>query len=272
LLRQVSAEGVWVSAHPDVILKMATKEVLVRTREMSWGTDTHLYRTSDELREQLLPRLAATGPRVLKQHRGMGGAGVWKVELVDAGLGPALDDETRIRVQHAERDSLVEELSFAAFADRCERYFLGSGRMIDQPFQDRLAEGMFRVYLTHEKVVGFAQQYPRGLLPPLSGGGEPSASAPTRFEGANAPGYQALRERMESEWVPELQRLLRIETPSLPVIWDADFLYGPRDETGNDSYVLCEINASSTFAFPDQAVEVVAKAAFDRVCEHRSKK
>jgi hypothetical protein len=46
LLREVAARGVWVSAHPDVILKMGTKEVLHRTRTMSWGCDTVLYRTS----------------------------------------------------------------------------------------------------------------------------------------------------------------------------------------------------------------------------------
>ena len=28
LLRDVAAQGIWVSAHPDVILKMGTKEVL----------------------------------------------------------------------------------------------------------------------------------------------------------------------------------------------------------------------------------------------------
>ena len=32
LLREVAERGVWVSAHPDVILKMGTKEVLHRTR------------------------------------------------------------------------------------------------------------------------------------------------------------------------------------------------------------------------------------------------
>src|SRR5262245_32548344 len=40
VLREVSARGVWVSAHPDVILKMGTKEVLHRTRTMGWGCDT----------------------------------------------------------------------------------------------------------------------------------------------------------------------------------------------------------------------------------------
>jgi len=37
LLREVAARGVWVSAHPDVILKMGVKEVLYRTRELGWG-------------------------------------------------------------------------------------------------------------------------------------------------------------------------------------------------------------------------------------------
>src|SRR5216684_2216887 len=53
MLREVAAKGVWVSAHPEVILKMGTKEVLFRTRRLGWGTDTHLYRTLDDLREQL---------------------------------------------------------------------------------------------------------------------------------------------------------------------------------------------------------------------------
>src|ERR1700740_3137514 len=58
LLREVAARGVWVSAHPDVILKMGTKEVLHRTRTMSWGCDTALYRTVEAMRAELPSRLA----------------------------------------------------------------------------------------------------------------------------------------------------------------------------------------------------------------------
>ncbi|MEA2978822.1 MAG: hypothetical protein QOF09_645, partial [Alphaproteobacteria bacterium] len=50
LLREVAARGVWVSADPDVILKMGTKEVLYRTRTMSWGSDTALYCTAEAMR------------------------------------------------------------------------------------------------------------------------------------------------------------------------------------------------------------------------------
>ncbi|HEX3416113.1 MAG TPA: hypothetical protein VHT21_06865, partial [Stellaceae bacterium] len=53
---------------------------------------------------------------------------------------------------------------------------------------------------------------------------------------------QALRIKMETEWVPQMMEVLDIERASLPIIWDADFLYGPRTASGEDSYVLCEIN------------------------------
>jgi hypothetical protein len=70
---------------------------------------------------------------------------------------------------------------------------------------------------------------------------------------------------------PELQKILDIDTYSLPVIWDADFLYGPKTTSGDDAFVLCEINASSTFAFPEFAMPKVAKAAIRRVKENRKR-
>ena len=51
MLRDVASRGPWVSAHPDVILKMGVKEVLHRTKHLGWGTDTHLYRTAAEFDE-----------------------------------------------------------------------------------------------------------------------------------------------------------------------------------------------------------------------------
>src|SRR3546814_6950653 len=51
--------------------------------------------------------------------------------------------------------------------------------------------------------------------------------------------FQALREKMENEWLGELCRLVGLDRAQLPVIWDADFLYGPKDPEGADSYVLC---------------------------------
>ena len=62
-----------------------------------------------------------------------------------------------------------------------------------------------------------------------------------------------------------MMEVLRIDAPSLPIIWDADFLYGPRTASGEDSYVLCEINVSSVFAIPDQAPAAIARIALGRL-------
>ena len=64
---------------------------------------------------------------------------------------------------------------------------------------------------------------------------------------------------MENEWLGELCRLVNLDRAQLPVIWDADFLYGPKDPAGADSYVLCEINVSSVFPFPDDALAPLAE-------------
>src|SRR5262249_52895465 len=87
MLRDVASHGPWVSAHHDIIMKMGVKEVLHRTRQLGWGTDTHLYPTAAALRAEFPSRLGS-GPRVLKRNRGNGGQGVWKVELA-SGNGDA---------------------------------------------------------------------------------------------------------------------------------------------------------------------------------------
>ena len=81
MLRDVAASGVYVSTHPEVILKLGTKEVLVQTRHMGWGViDTQQHMTIDQLRQTMSSQIAEGKARVLKQYRGNGGNGVWKVE------------------------------------------------------------------------------------------------------------------------------------------------------------------------------------------------
>src|SRR3974390_2873912 len=63
LLRDLASRGPWVSAHPDVILKMGVKEVLYRTKHLGWGADTHLYRTGAEFGTAFPVRLQSSGPR-----------------------------------------------------------------------------------------------------------------------------------------------------------------------------------------------------------------
>lgn len=258
LLRDVAASGTWVSAHPDTILKMGTKEVLYRTRHLGWGTDTRIYRTPAELRREFPPLLAAAGPRVLKRSRGNGGQGVWKVER---------SGEAAVRVLHAQRGSMPEHLPLGEFLARCDPYFADAGCIVDQPFQPRLPDGMIRCYVGADRVVGFGHQLIKALIPPPPEGPDAPAAqpGPRIMHDADAPAFQRLRCLMEAEWVPQMMAALDLDRRSLPIIWDADFLYGPRTPAGEDSYVLCEINVSSVFAVPDAAPAAIARLTLERL-------
>jgi hypothetical protein len=263
LLRDVASRGPWVSAHPDVILKMGVKEVLYRTKHLGWGSDTHLYRTCAEFDAAFPLRLQSSGPRVIKQNRGNGGQGVWKVEQIPTRSGA----EHTVRVLHAQRGSIPQELPLVEFMARCEPYFGWGGCIIDQPFQPRLPDGMIRCYMATDKVAGFGHQLIRALIPPPSEGPDSPAAqpGPRIMHGPDAESFQALRAHMETEWTPQMIDVLGIDRQSLPIIWDADFLYGPRTASGEDSYVLCEINVSSCFALPDQAPAAIARSVLKRL-------
>ena len=120
LLRDVAAQGVWVSAHPDVILKMGTKEVRYRSRSMGWGSDTALYQTpaasAPSCRRGSPPARA-----VIKRNRGNGGQGVWKLDQ--------LPGSSLIRVLDAIKDT-PEELTLGDFLRRCAEYF-ENGSVVD---------------------------------------------------------------------------------------------------------------------------------------------
>jgi hypothetical protein len=263
MLCDAAARGPWVSAHPDVILKMGVKEVLYRTKHLGWGTDTHLYQSMAEFLATFPQRLRKHRQLVVKQNRGNGGQGVWKVELIDG----TPNEAGRVGVLNAQRGSIPQQLPFEDFAARCQPYFASAGCIIDQPFQPRLPEGMIRCYMGVDKVVGFGHQLIKALIaPPPEGPDSPSAQpGPRIMHGADAPPFQALRKKMEDEWTPQLMATLGIDAASLPIIWDADFLYGSRTASGEDSYVLCEINVSSVFAIPDQAPAAIAHLTLERL-------
>lgn len=255
ILRQVAEAGVLVSTHPEVIGKMGVKAVLHRTRSLSWGTDTHFHEAANAFRSDFPGRLAS-GPRVLKQNRGNGGIGVWKVERADADT---------VRVQEARGGAVETTVPLHDFmAERLAEFESGGG-LVDQPFQARLLEGMVRCYMSGGLVVGFGHQMVRALAPAEAG-----PAGPRLYSGPEDARFQDLRISMERDWTPGLMRLLDIDAEALPVIWDADFLLGPKFSDGADSYVLCEINVSSVFPIPEQAPDALAATVVERLAvRHR---
>ena len=169
--------------------------------------------------------------------------------------------------RHAKRGCFEEKLLLSEFLARCEPYFSGDGRMIDQAYQSRLPEGTVRCYLVHDKVGGFGLEAINALYPAPAGAPAQAAPQPTPrlYHPPTLPQFQALKRQLEEGWVPALQALLDIKAEQLPVLWDCDFLLGPKNKAGDDTYVLCEINVSSVSPFPDSAVPMVAQAALARM-------
>jgi len=275
LLREAAAAGVWVSSHPDLIGTLGTKEVLARTQAVGWCGDTSVYRSLAELRQGLAARLASGQRRVLKPNRGNGGIGVRRVELDEAPVpgAPALPPDALIRVQAAARGSVQETMTLSHFFDVCVEYFDGTYAapelVVDQPYQERLADGMVRCYLVQDRVAGFGHQMVTALLPPPPGQTAPPAPPPRLYYGPDKPEFQSLKARLETEWLPAMLEVLRLDARDLPAIWDADFLYGPRTPSGEDTWVLCETNISAVLPFPDAALAPLAACVRAILTERR---
>jgi hypothetical protein len=234
LLREAAANGVWVSAHPDVIAWMATKQVLVSTQQLGWGSDAKCYERAEAFAAQFLAGLAG-GARVLKPLTGNDGRGVVKVSG-----GPSLFSlqETSGEVR--------ANLSWAALNARVAEMLAASPAIIDQECHDAAA-GMVRCYMSFDRVIGFAEQAPKSRQ-------DAFAMNPAKaMHGSDHPRFGELRDCMDKDWTPGLKRLLGLETPRLPALWDADFLHRRQRSDRGSRYALCEINASCVSPFPDNA-------------------
>jgi hypothetical protein len=260
MLRRVAEAGTIVSAHPDTILKLGTKDVLFDTRDLPFGSDVRRIENLQQLEAELPERLRS-GPRVLKQYRGHSGIGVWRVERADDPSRRGL-----LRVRHAQRGSDEELLDLKALLERLAPYFdqANGGHMIDQPWQARIVEGMVRAYLVEDRVAGFGHQAIIALHPGAGGQLAPQPG-PRLYHGPDMPQFQDLRERLESEWVEMLRERIAVPRDGLPFLWDCDFLHGDRAAGAAERYVLCEINVSSVSPFPPSAIAPIVSAVQSRL-------
>ena len=251
MLRDAAARGVFVSAHPDTILKMGTKDVLLSVHDLPFGSDVHRVEGLAQMQFDLPGRLAR-GARVLKQHRGHSGIGIWRIEQRGSGS---------FALRHAQRGSEEEVVDFATVLQRLAPYFERGGTMVDQAWQPRMTEGMTRAYLVRDRVAGFGHQAVNALYPAVDGRTAP-APGPRLYSDADDLRFQELRRHLEDGWVDLLCERVGVKVDALPLLWDADFFLGQRDDTGCERYVLCEVNVSSVAPFPESASAPLVLAAW----------
>jgi len=126
---------------------------------------------------------------------------------------------------------------------------------------------MIRCYLVGDRVMGFGEQLVNALYPAPPGARPEEAPrpGPRLYYPPTRDDLQGLKVRLESTWLPELCASESLDVDDLPVIWDVDFLHGPGTDEDEADFVLCEINVSSVFPFPDQALQPLAGEVLRRL-------
>jgi hypothetical protein len=130
---------------------------------------------------------------------------------------------------------------------------------------------MVRCYLVRDRVAGFGEQLVNALYPAAPGAAahEAPQPGPRLYYPPTRPDFQRLKNRLEREWLDQLCSIVGVEKVQLPILWDADFMYGEKDANGADTYVLCEINVSSVYPFPDDALGPLAAATLVQIARGR---
>lgn len=259
LLTGLAAKGKFVSTHPEVILKMGTKAVLYETRDMDWGGNTKCYHSFDEFKEHFIQSLSLSGIRVLKQYRGNGGNGVFKIMY-----NP---DERKITVIHAAEGNKETQFSADDFFKEFERFFSGNGLLIDQAWNNNIENGMVRCYLAGTRVSGFGYQEINALYHSKNNPGTGYIPAGKRYYFTENCGlFIDLKEVLENKWVQELQEKLLIKNEMMPVIWDADFFINKANSrNAAGKYTLCEINVSCVSPFPPSSIKFIVEEVEKRI-------
>jgi hypothetical protein len=254
VLLSIAQKGVFVSTHPEVILKIGTKEVLYSTRNMDWGGDIELYSDYEDFEKRFISSLDSSSVRILKQYRGESGRGIFKVRLKD------FENKT-VSVVHAVSANEEQLFSKDEFHQEFKKYFENGGLLVNQQWAKGITNGMVRCYLTGTKISGFGYQESVALCPQSD---EPDAEIrPTsrRFYFSEDCGlFQDLQKIMEEKWVPQLQQIHAISDESMPLLWDVDFFINDvNTKHTEEKYTLCEINVSSVSPFPPSCVSYITK-------------
>ena len=247
LLAYLANSGVFISSLPETIQKIGTKRVLFDTRQLEFGSDVRMYSTLDQFQNEFPAAIADGRSRVLKQFRGNGGDGVFKVKLLASG---------KLSLLHAKRGSTEQTLALDEFFDEFRPYFAQDRPLLDQEWNDNIANGMVRCYLSGKQVAGFGYQEINALYPQDG----PVVPGKRFYFTEKCALFEDLRQRMEDRWIDELLEVTGLAPERLPVIWDADFFINSLVPNSAGRYTLCEINVSSVSPFPESAIRFIVSA------------
>lgn len=244
----------FVSAHPDTILKMGTKEILYTLKDTELGGDINLYDSFEDFKQRFFDQ---RGIRILKQYRGNGGNGVFKVDASNR-------KNNKITITRATKGDEEIQVSAEEFYSTFQTYFNSGNRLIDQPWNPSIINGMVRCYLSGASVSGFGYQEVNALYPVINGVYKKPGQR--FYYSEDCALFRDLRSIMENKWVPQILEVTGIKNEMLPVIWDADFFINKiNTDRTHEKYSLCEINTSSVSPFPESSIPYIVDEVEKRI-------
>jgi hypothetical protein len=264
LMREMAdVRGISLMQHPDVMIKMGTKNSLVKVRNLACGLpDTYSYFDVASFKENF-PKTIKTGIRVLKQNRGSQGEGIWVCQIKEGQEGE-VTGATVLCLQEAV-DNHKEERTIDDFMNFCEKYIVGEdGLLVDMRFLPRIVEGEVRVNMIYDKPVEIVKKTP------VSGGISATLASGARYVShqPDDPEFAHLMHSFVDRDLPQVMDLLELRGKTLPLIWTADFILGDKVD-GQDTYSISEFNCSCvgitqqlhlTGVFADAAIRIALKA------------
>jgi hypothetical protein len=257
LLVNLSDKGCYVSAHPEIILKIGTKDVLFKTKHTDFGGDIKLYHSHDDFKGRFLDSVATPHIRILKQYRGNGGLGVFKINLSRV-------NENEAGITHAVGEEGERWVKLDTFFEEMQPYFLNDGMLIDQDWNPNIVNGMVRCYLSGTQVSGFGYQEVNALFPTT--GPLPKKPGKRFYFTQDCGLFSDLKEIMESAWVPQLMQITGVRKEMMPVIWDADFFINKINTVNTrEKYTLCEINVSCVSPFPESSIPLIVEEVIKKI-------
>lgn len=257
--------------HPDTVLAYADKSSfskLVGASKLVEDT-FRAYVNWENFADEFPKSLATHSTRIIKRAISSKGVGTFKVSLVEpAEEGTeSVPTEAAVRVLSAEtlemkECTLGEFIESQKETSSTPRYNTSSGGVIvDQPFHDRIAEGEFRLIMSHRKCVAISVKVPSEsseLCSEADAGAKVTLHEPSEFPD--------LVDAVQSE-LSLLQATLH-PLESMPLLWSIDILKGAADADGKDSYEIIQTSCGcvSIVGMPN-VTEVVAHEVISMVME-----
>lgn len=259
LLADLASKGCFVSSHPDVILKMGIKEILYLAKDTEFGGDVKLYPSFETFKKDFPAAAINKETRILKQYRGNGGNGVFKIDTTGFA-------ENKIIVTHATKGDEEITMTVDEFFANFESYFENKGVLIDQAWNQNIINGMVRCYISGNKVAGFGYQEVNALFPKTIDAPLFKPPGKRYYYSEDCMLFRDLRDIMENKWIAALQKIANVKDDMLPVIWDADFFIDKVNaENAAEKYSLCEINVSCVSPFPESAIPHIIHTVKKRI-------